>query len=97
MSNLEEPWVFTTLEAVKYIRTRQGSVYRTFKVSFPDYPENVTPSNDYLAWVWDWLIMHTPFEEDPTDPDLLVWNVADDSDFLETEEKFTHRGRTDWN
>jgi hypothetical protein len=97
MIDPEEPWIASTLKAVKYIRTCQGSLYRKFKVNFPDYPESETPSADYLAWVWDWLIMHTPYEEVPPGSDILVWQDDDDTDFLETEEKFTHRGHSDWN
>ena len=97
MSDHQEPWVESTLKAVKYIRTRQGSLYRTFKVNFPDYPDTETPTTDYLAWVWDWLVMHTPFEEIPPGSDILVWQEYDATDFLDTEEKFTHRDRYDWN
>lgn len=97
MSDLEEPWVESTLKAVKYIRTSQGSLYHKFKDDFPDYPEHEAPSADYLAWVWDWLVMYTPYEETSPGSDILVWQDDEATDFLETEEKFTHRGRADWN
>lgn len=96
MSDLEESWISSTLQAVKYIKTCQGAIYRNFKENFPDFEETGTPDPDYLAWVWDWLVMNTPYEEHP-EIDALVWHDADETDFLETEEKFTHRGRNDWN
>lgn len=95
MSDLQEPWVYATVKAVKYIRNCQGSYYKKFVEAFPDYTDAVDA--DYLAWVWDWLVMNTPYEEDE-DPgsDALIWGEGDETDFLETEEKFTHRGRNDW-
>lgn len=97
MFDLEEPWVESTRKAVKYIRDCQGSYYRSFQESFPDYVEKGAPDPEYLAWVWDWLVMHTPYEEVPAGSDNLVWQEDDSTDFLETEEKFTHRGHADWN
>lgn len=93
-ADLQEPWVHSTTKAVKYLRTCQGAYFRKFQDSFPDYTE--TLDADYMAWVWDWLVMNTPFEED-SHSDTLTWVEDDETDFLETEEKFTHRGRNDWN